>query len=626
MRSDVTKELAPPGYRRAARWALRLNDDGPALWRLGCKRSFAGKWATLFVGHLLLLILASTPIAAAPKDDRVYQPMGAPADPEVSVRWNRYYDYQQASDLLEAMVEAHPKLARLQSLGQSYGGREVRLLTVTNFDTGEDRQKPAFWIDGAIHGNEIQAVEVSLYTAWYLLEMYGRNPFVTRLLDQRAFYVVPMMNPDSRVAHMYEPNTTHSPRTGQRPVDDDGDGLVDEDGYDDLNGDGHITQMRIRDPNGRWKPHPEFPHLMIRADADEQGQYRKLGMEGIDNDGDGQVNEDGEGYYDLNRNWPWHWQPGYVNRGGYRYPLAPAEIRAVADFIMDHPNIAGAQSYHNAGGMILRGPGLKQHQYEKADTEIFAAIAEKGQTMLPGYKYLVVATGLYEIYGAELDWFYAMRGVFTFTNELFTPFNYFRKPDKGYFGNPERQERFNKYLLFGQGTVPWQEVEHPQYGKIEVGGFKKQWVRQPPSFLLEEECHRNMAFTLYHADQMPRVEIQSVEVKNLSGGLNRITAAIANPKLVPTHAAVDLKRNITPPDLITISGRKLNVIAGLWADEPSLQDATEQKNRPEQLRIKNIPGMGAIYVRWLVEGEGPYTVKVHSVKGGSDQKKVKASQ
>ncbi|NUQ61462.1 MAG: peptidase M14 [Pirellulales bacterium] len=577
---------------------------------------------TLFLG---LLWLASAALAAN-DNQQVYQPMGAPADPKVPARWNRYCDYQQATDLLKAMAAAHPQRAKLASLGKSYGGRQMWLLTVTNFDTGADHEKPAFWIDGAIHGNELQAVEVSLYTAWYLLEMYGRNAFVTRLLDERAFYIVPMMNPDSRVAHMVEPNTTHSPRSGQQPVDDDRDGLVDEDGYDDLNGDGQITQMRIRDPIGRWKPHPEFPQLMIQAEADQPGEYRLLGLEGIDNDGDGRVNEDGDGSYDLNRNWPWQWQPGYANPGAHWYPFALAEIRAVGDFVLDHPNIAGAQSYHNAGGLILRGPGVKESPYEKADLEVFAALGKRGELVLPRYKYTDVAEGLYEVYGGELDWFYAMRGVFAFTNELFTAFNYFREPAEGFFGKPEQLERFNKYLLFGQGTVPWQDVEHPQYGNIEVGGLKKQWTRQPPSFLLEEECHRNMAFTLYHADQMPMVEIRSAEVKKLSEDLFQVTAVVANPKLVPTHSAVDLKRKITPPDLVSLHGKNLKVIAGMWTDEPffeKAEKATQQKVRPEELRVPNIPGMQAVYVRWILEGAGPYTVKVRSVKGGRDQRRAK---
>jgi len=550
----------------------------------------------------------------------VYQTMGAPADPKVPARWNRYHDYAEVTKLLQELAAAHPKRAKLRSLGRSYGKREMWVLTITSFEKGGDGEKPAFWIDGAIHANEIQGTEVALYTAWYLLEQYGRVPFVTRLLDERTFYVLPMMSPDSRDAHMHRPNTTSSPRSGQRPVDDDRDGQVDEDGPDDLDGDGHITQMRVRDPNGRFKPHPDYPRLMVRAAPDERGQYRMLGTEGFDNDGDGRVNEDGDGFYDPNRDWAWGWQPGYVQRGAYRYPFSILENRMVADFVAAHPNIAGAQSYHNCGGMVLHGPGAKEDRYERADLAVFDAIGHKGEQMLPGYRYLNVAKDLYQIHGGQFDWFYMMQGIFTCTNELFTPYNYFRTT------GGDRQvdrEKFDKHLLLGQGTIAWHEVDHPQYGRVEVGGLKKSWGRQPPSFLLEEECHRNMAFTLYHADQMPQVEVQRIDVRPAEGGLVEVTAVVANRKLTPTHAAVDLKRKMTPPDVVTIEGKDLRVVAGLWDDDPFFARAHAQKREPQRMRVSNVPGMGAVYVRWLLRGAGPYTVTVRSVKGGTARRESK---
>jgi hypothetical protein len=187
-----------------------------------------------------------------------YKALGAPANPKVPARWNIYHDYTQSAKLLADLARAHPEFAKMQSVGKTYGGREMWVLTVTNFAKGEADKKPAMWIDGAIHANEIQATEVVLYTAWYLCEMRQESDVVKRLLDERTFYLLPMMSPDSRDAHFYEPNTTHSPRTGQRPIDDDKDGLVDEDGPDDLDGDGSITMMRVKDKNGRYKPHPDF--------------------------------------------------------------------------------------------------------------------------------------------------------------------------------------------------------------------------------------------------------------------------------------------------------------------------------------------------------------------------------
>ena len=572
---------------------------------------------------LALLLFSCTALRAEEKPP--YQAQGAPSNPKVEAQWNRYHDYAQATKLLQQLAETYPEYARLQSLGKTVGGREMWQLTITNFAKGDDKDRPAMWIDGGIHANEIQSVEVVLYTAWYLLESRAENEFVQKLLDERVFYLLPMMSPDSRDAHFYEPNTTHGPRTGQRPVDDDKDGLVDEDGYDDLDGDGHITQMRIRDKNGKYKSHPDFPLLMVAVKDGEKGEYTLLGQEGKDEDGDGRVNEDADGYYDPNRDWPWNWQPDYVQNGAHRYPLSIEENRLVAEFIKNHPNIAGAQSYHNAGGMILRGPGAKDDAFPPADVRVYDVIGKQGEKLLPGYRYMNIANDLYEVYGGEVDWLHQSRGVFTFTNELFTPFNFFRdKQHEGFFGSDEVRYQFDKYLLMGEGIAPWKEVDHPQYGKVEVGGPRKNWVRQPPSFLLEEELHRNMAFTLYHADQMPRARIQSVEVESLPGDVVQITAIVENDRIIPTHNAADLRNRITPPDEVELTGTgdEFKVLLGLSAEEPLFRTPTEQKRKPATVKLDSIPGHSVRYVRWLVQGKGPFEVRLKSIKGGSDAEKV----
>jgi len=591
-------------------------------------------------GICLLFLPAFLPLSAAEKPSgkggtpgtqadgkRTYQPAGVVADPKVAARWNRYHDYAQATELLRAIAEAYPKRCRLESLGKSHGGREMWVMTVSNVPPEKQSQTPAFWIDGGIHANEIQSVEVVLYTAWYLAEMSDRSETIGRLLDERVFYLLPMMSPDSRDDHFYEPNTTHSPRGGQMPVDDDRDGRVDEDPPDDLNGDGHITQMRIRDPHGRHKPHPDYPHLMVRVEADEKGEFTLLGSEGFDNDEDGRLNEDGDGYYDPNRDFPWNWQPASVQRGAYRYPLSVPENRLAAEFILAHPNIAGAQSYHNTGGMLLRGPGAKNDRVESDDVAVYDKLGKTGEEMLPGYKYLVTATGLYEAHGTMFDWFYGMRGVVAFTNELNTPFNLFRKASGGgFFPRKLDLHKFDRYLLFGQGLVEWQQVEHPEYGKVEVGGMKKTWSRQPPSFLLEEECHRNMAFTIYHADQMPQAEVDDVAVEARDGGLFEVRATVVNRKLIPTRTARDVQKKTTPPDRVELAGEGIRVLAALTSDSVVFRSPQEHPRQPESIRVETLRSRKPLYVRWLVEGEGVCTVTVRSVKGGVATRMVELSQ
>jgi hypothetical protein len=549
--------------------------------------------------------------------------LGSPPNPKVAVSWDRFYDYSGIVEISRRLAAAHPNRIKLGTIGKSTQGREMVLLTVTNFDKGDADKKPAMYIDGNIHSNEIQGSEFSLYTAWYLAEMADRVPAVDSLLDNYTLYIVPTINPDAREHYFHRPNTASSPRTGLAPRDNDGDGRVDEDNLDDLNGDGHITQMRRRNVNGRFRVSPEDPRLLIPVLPGEQGEYDLLGQEGFDNDGDGQVNEDADGGYDPNRNWPWRWAAQYVQGGADRYPGSLVETRNIMDFVIAHPNIAGAQSYHNSGGMLLRGPGVPQDEYRPQDVQVFDQIGRIGEEILPGYRYMIVWKDLYTVWGGELDWFYGARGVLTFSNELWTSFLYFYKSEeegRGGFGDPRNrryqttESRFNRLLLMGEAMVEWTEVDHPQYGKVEVGGMKKNFGRVEPGFMLQSDAHRNMMFTLFQTSQMPLVAVDSVTTKSLGGGLTEVTAVVVNRRLAPTHTQQDVENRISRPNHITLTGGR--VVAGFVIDNPISGDATEQEREPATIKVANIPGQGIVRVKWIVSGTGPFTVTADSEKGG----------
>lgn len=562
---------------------------------------------------LSLIFIGISTSLLAQDGSQVFRAAGTPENPKVMVTWNRYYDYAGVTEIAKKLAAAHPNLVKLSSIGKSYEGKDLWLLTVTDFKSGKDTDKPAMYIDGNIHSNEIQGTEMALYTVWYLAEMHKDNAYIQELLKDKTFYIVPTINPDARDHYMRKPNTMHSPRSGVITLDNDRDGLFGEDGFDDLDGDGHITMMRRKNPYGRFKEDPNDPRRMIPVAADERGDYEMLGFEGIDRDGDGMVNEDSEaGYYDPNRDWAWNWQPDYVQRGAYKYPFSLPENRAVADFVMAHPNIAGAQSYHNNGGMILRGPGAEEDRdtYNASDVRVYDAIGKKGESMMPGYRYLVVYKDLYSVFGGELDWFYGGRGIFTFTNELFTSYFYYNKER----GGPAEAYTFDKDLLFEDAFVPWKKYNHQQFGEIEIGGFKKNYTRANPGFLLEQDAHRNMAFTIYHAYHTPKLVVENVEEKDLGGGLREITATIGNQRMIPTHSSQDLKYKIERPNYISLEGPKVE--AGMVVLDADFNKSTEQKYSPERIEVENIPGLSTVKVRWIVRGSGKYTIKVDSAKGG----------
>ncbi|MEL6560899.1 MAG: M14 family metallopeptidase [Bacteroidota bacterium] len=572
----------------------------------------------LYVTTLLIasLILGFQSATQAQNAQEVFQAAGTPGNPKVQISFNRYYTPDGLEALARKITNAYPDLVKLSSIGKSYEGRELWMLSVTNYKKGVADRKPGFYVDGNIHSNEIQGAEIGIYTAWYLTEMYGENDFITELLDDRIFYIVPTINPDARHHYMKEVNSPNSPRAGLIPLDDDLDGFFDEDGFDDLDGDGSVTSMRRKSALGNYIVDPQDPRKMIAVGPDDvvtTQRYELLGGEGIDNDGDGRVNEDRKGYYDPNRDWGWNWQPDYIQRGAYKYPFSVPENRAVADFIKAHPNVAGAQSYHNSGGMILRGPGAREDvdTYNRADVRVYDAIGKKGAKLIPGYRYLVVYKDLYSVFGGELDWFYGGRGIYTFTNEIFTSFAYYKNKER----NRNQRYDFDKELIFGDAFTDWKEYDHPTYGLIEIGGFKKNFGRNTPGFLLEEECHRNMAFTLYHAWHMPKLSISDVTEKSIGNGLTEITATIRNERLIPTHASQDLKYNIERPDYVTLSGA--NVLASMIVDNDDFGVTTEQLTKtPEKIRVENIPGVSFVKVRWIVKDKKNIKITVDSAKGG----------
>ena len=577
---------------------------------------------------LLLALIQANPSRAA---DPIYP------KPKVDLAFNRLYDYPEMEAALKKLAAAHPDLLSLASLGKSVEGRDMWCMTINNSKTGSDRAKAAMYVDGNVHGNEVQATEACLYLIWYLTENYGRVENITKLVDEKAFYIVPTINPDGRAYWFTGPNTTSSSRSGKSPRDDDRDGLFDEDGYDDINGDGQITQMRKKDPNGRFKLSPDDPRLLVPVKPGEKGEYEQLGLEGIDNDGDGQVNEDPPGGYDMNRNWPADWQPEHVQGGAGDFPLSWPETNCVADFILDHPNIAGVQSFHNAGGMILRGPGnqTRQAAYPQGDDRIAEEIGAVGARMIPFYRNMVIWRDLYSVHGGFVNWTYEHLGIFSFTNELWntdqmlgtpTPAN--AAPGQALanaVGATRQDDQLfaNDKLLFGATYKEWKPAKHPLYGDIEIGGFVKESQRVPPTFLIEELCHRNAAFVVYHADQMPKLEFGDIEVKPLNAEVFTVTATVKNTRAIPSVAQQASAHNIGLPDVLSLEGPGLTVLAGgRLVDQYTGEIEAVERDPAHQKLNAGVPGNGSVRIRWFVKGTGEGTLKHASRKGGTITKGV----
>lgn len=547
---------------------------------------------------------------------------------EVPLRFDHYYSYSQVVEALKALNTAYPELTSVEVVGKSEENREIYALTINNPATGKDSDKPGVYVDGNIHGNEIQAAEVCLYFANMLLTGYGDNERITNVVDKNAYYIIPIVNVDGRYHFLTDANTPSTNRGLRIPRDDDRDGLFDEDFPDDLDKDGNITRMRKKDPNGDYKKDPVDPRLMVRVKPGEKGEYVLLGQEGIDNDGDGRINEDSEGYVDPNRNWGYKWEPDYVQRGAGTYPFSGTGIRAIGKYLLEKENIVMVWAFHNTGGMILRGPTTKSAgEYPREDLAVYDYLGENSENIIPGYRYLISWKDLYVTYGDFTDFTDHIIGSYSFVGELFMRESqtYGKKsPEKKDESSPMRrgnvesdreQLKFNDHVAQGELYTDWKEYDHPVYGKIEIGGWVKTSSRLPHPFMLQDMVHRNASAVLFSAEQTPEVSMEVFEKKKVDKDLYRVRVRLKNEKAMPSMSSKSVKNKLYPKDILKVSGKSVRVITGGEIRDKYRDEVSYKEHKPE-LQFTVVPGFGHVEFEFLIAGKGTAQIDYTSRKAG----------
>jgi len=278
----------------------------------------------------------------------------------------KYRSPDEVAAALRSLTSAHPQTARLIPIGKSQGGLEIAVLRIAAQVKGsaDPDSRTAAFIAANIEGVHLIGTEAALALSEKLLNGYGTDQAITDLVGTRTIYVAPLLNPDGARAFFGSPK--YERLTNGRPVDEDLDMQVDEDGPDDLNKDGLITQMRVKDPEGKWLPDSQEPRLMKMADPQkgEKGLY-KIYTEGLDNDGDGQYNEDPAGGVELNRNFPHDYE--YNVKAAGLYPVSEAETQALVEFLTSHPNIALVLSFSTENTILnLQQTGQAKPGADKA--------------------------------------------------------------------------------------------------------------------------------------------------------------------------------------------------------------------------------------------------------------------
>ncbi|MGH8678385.1 MAG: M14 family metallopeptidase, partial [Burkholderiales bacterium] len=343
-----------------------------------------------------------------------------------SIRFDTYYKYEDLVRILSDWAIEYPQLLRLVAAGKSFEGRDIYIACVTNYRAAPDTEKPAFWADGNIHAAELAGSMACLHLLHTLLDGYGRDADITRCLDTRALYVCARVNPDGAQWALADVPTIIRSSTRAYPYDEEpAAGLKRE----DIDGDGRILTMRLRDPNGAWKTSERDPRILVRRDPAETGgtYYRVLPEGTIENfDGVTLNVQPRKQRLDLNRNFPAFWRGEDEQFGAGPFPTSEPEIAALARFISAHPNICGALAFHTYSGVLLRPYShLADEQLPAEDLWTYQKIGARG-TEITGYP----AVSAYhdfryhpkEVITGDFDtWMYDHRGVFAWTVEIWSP-------------------------------------------------------------------------------------------------------------------------------------------------------------------------------------------------------------
>lgn len=522
----------------------------------------------------------------------------------------QYRNYKALSLKTADLAREYQAICSVKSLVKTAGGKEIYVLTI---GTGEKDSKPGIAVLGGIEGNYVAGRELAMGFAENILKDSG-SPEIKKLLESVTFYVFPDLSPDA--SEQYFANLKYERTTNSRPTDNDRDFLSDEDPYEDLNGDGLITLIRVSDPAGTYVESSEDKRIMVKADLSkgQTGSYLVY-SEGIDNDNDDKYNEDGPGGIDINRNFTFNYEEYGLNSG--YHAMSEPETKALADFLFDRFNIYMTIAF---GPQDNLGQPLKasEKQPEPAATEermergFSRESADRRITTIMKKDELInklVSEKYHEITGARgaplssqtpgnfMEWAYFHYGRYSFSS-----------PGWWY---PAEKTKNNEvsFLSFAEKNniagvfVPWSEIKHPDFPgkKTEVGGIKPFAMINPPSDTLGDLISANYKFITAVAAMHPELEFLDMKVENTGDNLFRITLKVHNKGVFGTMAEAGSMNQWT---------KIMRIVA-----EPAKGQTLISGQKIQ--RVQRLEGGEAAEFSWLISGKGTVQISAGAINVGT---------
>ncbi|MBW6479869.1 MAG: hypothetical protein K0B37_10610 [Bacteroidales bacterium] len=515
-----------------------------------------------------------------------------------------YSNHEQLGQRLQSLYSAYPRLVQVESLARTKGNKDIWLLTI---GTGDIENKPALAVVGGVSGDHLLGSELAIQFAERLLAGSGDEK-IRNLLDSVSFYVFPDMSPDAR--EQYFRPIRYERLGNANPTDLDRDGKIGEDGYDDLNNDGLITMMRIKDPTGEWMKHPDDERIMVkgRPEKGERGQYL-LFSEGIDNDKDGRFNEDGEEGVIFNRNFTFKY-PAF-ERGAGEHAVSEIETRAIADFLFEAKNVFAVISFGPANNL---SKPLTYNERE-SNARIHTGWKEKDITINQKISHLynnhLGKSAPPASPGSDGDffqWAYFHYGRFSFSTQGWEIPSPDQSEKDDYSSDELKFLRWAEEQQLENVFVPWTPVEHPDFPgrQVEVGGLKPFVMKNPPYSMVDSIAEKHTAFIMEVANLRPQIDIVNLKTEKLGRNLTRITLDVINRGSFPTASQTGEQVRWMQKTVLRVSpGNNQTMLSGKPVDVIGAIDGRSSEERS-----------------WLIRGSGSVTIRVGAEASGFKEVRV----
>ncbi len=483
--------------------------------------------------------------------------------------------------------------AQLISLTKTEGGQDIWALQI---GTGDMDNKPAIAITGGVEGYHLLSVEMALQVAERLLQDHSGQ------LEETTFYVFPNMSPDAYA--QYFSNLKYERRGNTVKADQDRDGMLSEDGYEDLNRDGLITSMRIASPMGEYVAHQDEEQVLVKAErSNNNGQRYIIHKEGIDNDKDEKYNEDPEEGVAFNKSLTYKF-PNFEPFAG-EFPVSQTESRALLDYLFERWNIFAFVTFSPANNL---SEPLKYNKSE-ADKRVVTSIQEKDLEINKMISEMYNETVPAKAYNQDnqgtdgdfFQWAYFHFGRLSFSTPAWWVPEVKEVQEDSTQTKKAKVTPETNFLAWAKKegindvVVPWTQVDHPDFPdqKVEVGGIKPFVMQNPPLRMVDSIALAHTNFVVKLAEMQPKLELHNVKTEKLNGGLTRITVDLFNNSPLPTHSELGAKSRWLQKLQILVDKDKKDIIAGNTIKLADKLDAYEKQT-----------------LTWIVKGNGSANIRI----------------